>query len=174
MSLEYDASDAPLWQIIANIQGILEGLEFAPMGDDGMFTLSPGSIEVQKASGEGETDQVANLPGLLITLPGEGAISWEGGTTSEMEPVYPILIQILDRDNARTLEGLRSYLKWQNQIVRALSMPEQCLIDPETEGVTYEVSQAVGVMSVDERKWKRHQLFVCGVIVQVMTRETVG
>lgn len=171
--LDANEGDAPLWQILASIQRKLVDMRFVSQGDDTVFEMDPEAIDVVKTSSM-QDGKTYLTPGILVTLPNQSSAPWEGGTCSDMEATFPVLLQIIDGDSQDKIQGMRSYLKWQDMICRVLSQPDLQLVDYATTGVTFEISQCTHVFHLDEKMWRKDQLFKCGVVVECMIRETWG
>lgn len=170
---EYDADkdDAPLWQLMVGIHRELSGMVFESVGNDQSMSVSQEAIVIRKAGADQETVEEL-LPGVIISLPSQNATPWEAGTNVEVESRYPILIQIVVPDLNDKVAGMRSALKWQNMMCRRLSAPNLELVDVDTDGVGFEISQTTSVFNIDKKTFALHKGYVCGVIVECLVRET--
>jgi hypothetical protein len=166
-------TNAVLWQLVEACQEKLrQELSFEAEGDDQIAPIEDEAIVIRKVAvrqREEDTDYVdENLPGILISLPGRVVWDSTAGENGRDEGVYPVLFQIIDKDYGDPEIGLRTHLKWQEQISRLFR--SQPLSDPcEVFG-----TEVVNVDNVDERLWTRHNLFVAGVEVRFRTLEPRG
>jgi len=167
-------ADSVLWQIMSEVQRTLrENLTFKAMGDDPIPQIEQEAIRIEKVSvKQREHEKVFEYeltPGIIITPPGRVTMPSSEGENARDDVHYPLLLQIIDKDNNERLTGLRTYLKWQEQIARAFrNQPLPC--DPLhvwNARVDY-------VDVVNEGLWVRHELFVTGIEIEFISREVRG
>ena len=106
-------------------------------------------------------------PGLIITLPRR--IFRPGGENSEDEVRYQLLVQIVD-ENPDESDGLHTYAKWQQTISRLFSRTDLDQTVFDEDGYVY-YGHATELDVFDDSLFNRHDLAVCGVMVDFISNE---
>jgi hypothetical protein len=165
-------ADAVLWKLAEACQDKLRNVNFVSQGDEQVASIEDNAIIIRKSTSSQRDSEEwfkdIDLPAIVITLPRK--VIWDSskGENNRDEGVYPILFQIIDTDDGEPEHGLRTHLKWQEQISRLFR--SQPMDDPcEVYG-----TQVVDIDVVNEKLWVRHRLFVGGVAVRFLSLEPRG
>jgi len=168
--------DSYRWQIAQDILNALsqEGVQFLPAVNDNVRPILRDSITVWKVvdpqlpRNQGYT-MTPVFPGILVTSPLMETIDPSAGENAHDSYQYEWLIQIVDSDNLEPVAGLRTYWKWQEQIVRLLNFRCPAAID-----ATHVLYRARSVSVVDRKKWVVNENFVSGVYLRTEVWLTRG
>jgi hypothetical protein len=165
-------ADAVLWQLLDHCQEVLRDTRFEPQGTDSVSAIKDNNIYFKKSSVQQPDDEKQfthdGTPGIIITVPKTVTSQSSAGDNTRDRIEYPILFQIIDQDYREPVKNLRTYLKWQEQIVRLFH--NQPISDPcEVYG-----TEAAMVDVVDEKIWSVHDMFVAGVEIRFLSLETRG
>lgn len=171
-------AESLLWQILETVQDAVQTLTFAPQGSDTVPAIdTTKAVVIRKyRTTRPENVTVANeaKPGWIISPGPVASTPPEGGVNERDETNYSIFLQLIDKDYDGKPTNLRSYLKWQEQVRRLLNhyFAANCLLRTEYHQIND--SFAASTMVVDEKRFVRHQDFVCGVELTVQAWETRG
>jgi len=167
-------ADAVLWTILETVRDVLRNnLVFQAMGDDDVETIDPKNITIEKvAIRQRESDRVFayhETPGIVLSTPSSIITNPNEGENARDDVRYPVLFQVIDKDNQERIRGLRTYLKWIEQITKAFrNQPLPC--DPlsvwNAEVRTADI--------VNEGLWVNNGLFVAAITITFVSRETRG
>lgn len=172
-------ADAVIWRLMETVQARLrDKLEFSAAGDDPARRINETAIQIvsldpdeQEQGKEAAYSQI-RLPGILITPPSTIERPPGDGENSVDRSIYRILIQIVDAADYRS-RCLRTYLKWQEQIVKYCSATDFAQQVFDVNGYVY-FCHAVAVQVVDKRLFVGHRLFRAGVVVECLSDEPRG
>lgn len=163
------------WNALSEVQTQLQAQatasKFGVKGTDNVRSIDSDAIVLRKLSRDNKNSQrhsADKTPGMVITPGNRVVMDPEAGEVGRDDIVYPILIQIIDRDSGDNINGLRTYLFWQEQVARFF---RNASLSNVTENY---INYIAAVDNIDERQWVRHQNFINGIILHVMTREERG
>jgi hypothetical protein len=155
-------SEAVYMQILETVRDKLRD-EFSFGSQGGVRPISRDAIVIKKTMDL----KFVQTPGIIVH-PGRVLIDPTMGTNARDDYAYPVLCQIIDRDASDDIAGLKSYLKWQEQIARGFQQQKLTGVDELYIGTVRQVDV------VDERLFRRHPWFVSGVVMTFLTRMTRG
>jgi len=172
-------ADSVLWQLLTDSQtGLRTDLSFVAQGTDPAQTIASAAIQIQKHPVQSQvgTDKdrlrFELTPGLIISPPKIVHRPITEGTNLRDDVYYPILIQLIDKDNQERLTNLRTYTKWLEQIAKYFH--NQGRANVLTTDGQVNIAGASQTFVVDRKMWFRERLFVGGVIVNFKSREPRG
>lgn len=176
-------ADSILWQILEKTQERLRNLNFVAQPGDSIGKIDMQAIVIRKMRNVGRRQQPDNefdvqeaMPGILIT-PGEtyGTRPPEAGTNSNDDVTYPVLIQIIARDDGDRVaqSNLRTLTKWMELIARAFQNSDFEGTITGSQGQVY-IGYANQTFAPDPSIFTVHQRFQCGVACSFLSREPRG
>lgn len=112
------------------------------------------------------------MPGILIS-PAPAASPPGAGVNSHDDVFYKIDVVICDRDNNQRLAGLSTYTQWQQNIRQRLNLPTISWPSDAASGIVWQVN-VVNSEAINDWRWVKHREAVCGVQVQLISREPRG
>jgi len=146
-------------------------------GDDGRI-IDPDFIKyqptrVQKNRDFVQTNQLTDVPGLLLSEPLMTTVDESGGTNERDLWHYRWMIQLLDEPLWDTPSRIATWDKWIEQVCSALQF--NCLGGVVTlpKGQVW-WAKATPVQDIDENMWVRSSMFVMGVQVEVKVLQPRG
>lgn len=167
------------WRALTTIRdGLRNHLQFETQGEDTTPPLTADAIVIRKLISDkpGEPAKTnETMPGILVCPGSRVSRPPEAGTNERDDAIYPILCQIIAKDQSDKVNNLQTYLMWQSQVARYLNhlFAANQVIDNDADFGLYD-SFAIEVDVVDESRWVKHANFVSGVLVHVLARETRG
>lgn len=170
-------ADAVLWQILESVRdGLRNDLSFLVQGSDNTRPIKDASIIIHKSSPRDRDTRKNNrrhtVPGIVITPPSNTVRNPYEGTNERDDVRYTILIQIIDGDSGSSIDNLRTYLKWQEQIGKYLN--SQGLTDVMSSDGWVTLGWVKTVDNIDEKDWVTDDRFVSGILVEFISREPRG
>lgn len=170
-------ADAIYWQILEKIQDVIQTVTFSPQGTDPTAALDTTKAVVirkyrtPRPESKDLPDEIK--PGFIIT-PGPVSGPPEGGTNERDGKGYNVLVQLIAKDYDGRITNLRTYLKWLEQVDKALNhyFASNCDICG-TSGCVHD-SFVTTTFVVDEKKYAAHQNFVGGVEIIIQAELTRG
>lgn len=112
------------------------------------------------------------FPGILI-VPGPAKSPASAGVNSHDDVFYSIDVVICDRDNQQRLAGLSTYTQWQQNIRQRLNLPTISWPSDAASGIVWQVN-VLNSEAINDWRWVNHREAVCGVQVQLTSREPRG
>jgi len=160
-----------------SIKNTLQEMSFSPQGKDTCGAVKPENIVIRKVGMSTRSDEKATLPqistpGIVITPPRRVSLPNNMGEVQMDWVIYPVAIEIVDNDATDRDSNLRTYMKWEQQIVRAFNCHSYTDIDVSS---TCAYSFAEVPSTLDEKLWLRSPgKVVASIVVTVFSRETRG
>lgn len=165
-----------LYDLLIHCRDTCRNLTFDVKSGDTCRAITSDAIVVRKCNtAQRENDQWhANetMPGIVISPAMSIQYSDTAGENNRDDIVYPILFQLIDRDESKN-DNLHTYLHWQQLVAKAFHQTQRTT-DPSSSLYCIINATVSQVDSVDERLWVRHRQFVGGVVVQFLSRESRG
>lgn len=115
---------------------------------------------------------VEAMPGILI-VPGPAKSPPGAGVNSHDDVFYMIDVVIVDRDGNQRLAGLATYTQWQQNIRQRLNLPTISWPSDAASGIVWQVN-VVNSEAINDWRWVKYREAVCGVQVQLISREPRG
>lgn len=176
-------ADSILWQILVKTQERLRRIDFVAEQGDSIKAIARDAIVIRKFRNVGRQQDEANfidtqeiMPGILIT-PGEryGTRPAQAGTNSNDDASYPILIQIIAKDDMdrATQANLRTITKWAELIGRAFQNHDFEGTITGDQGQVY-IGTAEQTFAPDRSMFTVHGRFQVGVACTFLSREPRG
>lgn len=113
-----NGSDAIHERLMSAIQSRLQGLTFAAMTSPA-GSISSSDIVIKKVAIDRE-GHIPNKPCIIIAPVNREKINHAGGTNIRDEVSYPVGVVIVAADNQQLTTNRAVFLKWREQVVRAL------------------------------------------------------
>jgi len=170
-------TDSVQWQILESIKNTLQGMSFSPQGRDACGVIRPENIVIRKVGMSARSDEKVSLPqiatpGIVITPPRRIPLPNDVGEVQMDWVLYPVGIEIVDNDATDRDANLRTYMKWEQQIVRAFNCHSYTDIDVSSS-CAYSFAEVASTL--DEKLWLRSPgKVVASIVVTVHSRETRG
>ena len=169
-------ADAVFWQILEAVQTLLRSLTFSAQGSDSVATIEDSAIVIRKLKhGDPDKDERKRderTPGWIISPGSRISRPPEAGTNIRDDVYYPVLAQLIDKDNFKRENNLQSYLKWLEQAAKVIH--SQPMSDVQSAEGIVDIAHAVVTDTVDESMWVKHKQFVGGVEIVAVSREPRG
>lgn len=167
-----DGADAILWGIMEGLQSRIQSLTFAAVGTDNQPTIKNRNIDILKNFSAVKSQQFKDYPGILISPANKEVRDPYAGNNLKDDVNYSVLVQIVDKDRERSpnVRGLRTYLKWREQICRSIQNQDLPGIDCTEVWVAYAEPGDV----IDKEILELHQFYVSGIICRFKSRESRG
>lgn len=141
-------------------------------------TIVPSAIVVQKTRAQInrkdlQTNQLTDVPGLLICNPFRTAIPPEAGTNERDLWTYLFLVQLVDSDLWSQSDRLATWDRWIEQILSAFMFNglNGVISLPKGQVMT---TTAIEIQDIDERRWIRDSKFIAGVEITVRVLQPRG
>jgi len=165
--------DAVFFQILETIEEILKETSFA--GFDNIPDLPADSIQIRDGLFDTrDTDEEQwkdePVPAMFITPATEVSRPAEEGTNIEDDITYRVLVQICDHEEDRfNRDRLRTHLRWVQDISRLFHGKDWTVLD--FDGGCPVISWAQNTRLIDPSAFWKHNYFVRGTIVDILSRE---
>lgn len=155
---------AARFQALNEILRILrEEIDWTPEPGDKTKAIAPQAVVYRKIAGERDVNEgrtMEIIPGIFVSCPHTEGIPENAGENAHDEYRWRFLIQVVDSDNYGPADNIATYFLWQEKICRKLHF--KCLQNVDAfKSMTY----AAAVNVVDEKYWKKEELFKTGVEV---------
>lgn len=168
-------NDCLFWDCLVILRDELRSMQFVSMEANFPKAITnPEAICIRKIRREREHESGQEntlLPGMIIT-PGNQSWDPKAGTDRRDDAIYEAVVQIVVKDNHLKETGLRTVLKWQDQIRRRLNQNVNESLWPSDSRGTVAVTYVTSINTLDERFWVPHRLFAGGVYIRWKARET--
>lgn len=166
-SLFWDTLDAWAGELRAIQWGQPEPLTFP-------YSIEPDAIVIRKIRREREHERGFENeaePGILIS-PGNQTYDPKAGTNERDDGIWEAVAQIIVPDPNLRENGLRTVMRWQEQIRRRTNQATRNGLWPHDTRGEVIISYVVSINTIDERYWVPHHKFVAGVYARWKSRET--
>lgn len=170
-------ADAVQYDIMTQIVTDLESLTFQKATGDSVRTIAADAILWEKAVWRDGKIQIRRhkFPGIIVTPANRVTMPISAGENLRDDVTYRFLCQIVDTDQEHRTGGLRTYMKWQEQIAKMFRNQDIGIssISGNEGGVTWNC-ECEHIDVVDENLFYRHQYFQAGVLLAIIAREPRG
>jgi len=155
------AAEAVYYQILQAVQAAIKGLDLTGIDDDNVKLLKTPQAIARNLS-------ATQLP-CIVVCPWD-QVSFGEGTNIRDDPVYPVLVALINAENANQTENFARTLKWAEGVRRTFNLPTNPSVAPWPD------IEEVFSSEVDPRPiynlgdWSNN-LGVTGFVVRVFARE---
>jgi hypothetical protein len=170
-------ADAVQYDIMIQIQTDLRTLTFSAQGSESVRTINDAAIVWEKAVWRDGKIQFRNkeCPGIVITPANLVTMPMRAGENKRDEVTYRYLCQIIDTDQEHRTHGLRTYMKWQEQIAKIFRNQDIGISSIySNEGGVTSTCECESMDTIDENLFYRHQRMVAAVQLAFIALEPRG
>jgi hypothetical protein len=157
------------------LRALKVAMAFAVQPDDTGETISEYAIVIQKVNAKVGTNQLADFPGLIVSMPRQTVIPPGDGENNSDMWHYQVLIQLLDRDLWDIENRVASWDKWIEQIASYFNFNDLTAGSSDLASkVTWALCTARQVSDIDEKMWIKSSEFIAGVMLEVQVLQHRG
>lgn len=157
------------------LRALKVAMAFSVQPDDTGETISEYAIVIQKVNAKVGTNQLADFPGLIVSMPRQTVIPPGDGENNSDMWHYQVLIQLLDRDLWDIENRVASWDKWIEQIASYFNFNDLTAGSSDLASkVTWALCTARQVSDIDEKMWIKSSEFIAGVMLEVQVLQHRG